>query len=429
MESPEKSVSNLFNKPRILSCSEHGISHTDISENALEVLCRLKNANYRACLVGGGVRDLLLGTVPQDFDIATDAHPEQVRKLFANSRLIGRRFRLAHVYFDRDIVEVSTFRATHHTADRPDQNGRILRDNCYGNLEDDAWRRDFTVNALYYDIRDFSIIDHVGGIEDIYKKRLRIIGDPTTRYREDPVRMLRAFRLAKKLGFTIHPASLEPISELATLLQDVPPARLYNEFTKLCKTGYSKVVFSSLIENGLFEYLFLQTANVLKKDTDDSTLNFIENSFSNTDRRLAQEKPVNPTFLVAALLWVPVQRLTQKYIRLGFSEIEAVQLAGDTVISDQIKQTVMPRYKAKTALDIWILQSHLTDQKHKNALQLLKHQRFRIAYDFLLLRAQCGEDVHSLASWWTKFQRQYASVIPTPFHARQQRRPRYLRQR
>ncbi|HEX5636240.1 MAG TPA: polynucleotide adenylyltransferase PcnB, partial [Gammaproteobacteria bacterium] len=261
--------------PVLIPRAEHCISRDNIDDNALKVLYRLQRAGFRALLVGGSVRDLLLQHVPKDFDIATDAHPEQVKRLFGNCRLIGRRFRLAHVFYGRDIVEVATFRGSQDGQDDDDEisidhvqsdSGRILRDNVYGSIEDDAWRRDFTVNALYYDIADFSVVDYVGAMDDIKHRVLRLIGEPATRYREDPVRMLRAVRFAAKLGFTIHPASEQPIYELAHLLADIPPARLYDEILKLFHSGYAVTCLDLLRKYGLLKYLFAQTSQALDDD-------------------------------------------------------------------------------------------------------------------------------------------------------------------
>ncbi|HEB98384.1 MAG TPA: polynucleotide adenylyltransferase PcnB, partial [Thiotrichales bacterium] len=254
-------------QPVIIPRAEHGISRSNISPNALKVLYRLRSAGYRACLVGGGVRDLLLGREPKDFDVATDARPEEVRKLFRNCRLVGRRFRLAHVVFGREVIEVATFRGRHDAAEEGEtatsEEGRILRDNVYGTIEEDAWRRDFTVNALYYDIEDFSVRDYVGGMEDLRAGVLRLIGDPEARYREDPVRMLRAVRFAVKLGFRIEPATEAPIESLAHLLFEIPPARLFEEVLKLFQGGMALETFEMLRHYDLFGKLFPLTEEVL----------------------------------------------------------------------------------------------------------------------------------------------------------------------
>ncbi len=414
MDSPKPIavVTEIVRKPQIIPRSEHDVSRSDISENALKVLYRLKNAGYQAYLVGGGVRDILLGLKPKDFDVATDAHPEQVRELFRNCRLIGRRFRLAHVHFGREIIEVSTFRASHTDAvdgEGHEEDGRIIRDNVYGKLDDDVWRRDFTVNALYYNIEDYSIVDYVGGLEDIKKRQLRLIGIPEDRYQEDPVRMLRAIRFAIKLGFSIHPVSEQPIRKLAPLLEEIPEARLFEEFLKLFMSGQSEKAYQQLREYGLFAMLFPQTEKFLNRG-DEFIHKLLLSAFRNTDTRLAEDKPVTPAFLLAALLWVPVRDLANDHEGNGLSEMDAIHLASDAVISHQISSTSMPRRFTHMARDMWALQVRLKNIRGKRPLKLLAHQRFRAAYDFLLLRAEAGEDVQELANWWTEFQEEHMDI-------------------
>ncbi len=303
---------------QVIPRAEHNISRANISAAALKVLYRLKDGGYQAYLVGGSVRDLLLGGHPKDFDIATDATPEEVRALFGNSRLIGRRFRLAHVRFGREIIEVATFRApSSNDADDhevAEGSGRVLRDNVWGTFEDDAWRRDFTANALYYDIRDFSIRDLVGGMEDIRARRLRLIGDPAQRYREDPVRMLRAARFAAKLGFEVDPATAAPMQELASLLDNIPSARLYDEFGKMFQSGHALATWQQLEKFDLTRHLFPWTAEWLAKATDDRRRQFIEAALQSTDARVAEDKAVTPMFLFAVLLWGPVRERADYFI-------------------------------------------------------------------------------------------------------------------
>jgi len=414
MDSPKPTavVTNIVRKPQIIPRSEHGVSRSEISENALKVLYRLRNAGYHAYLVGGGVRDILLGLKPKDFDVATDAHPEQVRELFRNCRLIGRRFRLAHVHFGREIIEVSTFRASHIDAvdgEGHEEDGRIIRDNVYGKLDDDVWRRDFTVNALYYNIEDYSIVDYVGGLEDIKKRQLRLIGIPEDRYQEDPVRMLRAIRFAIKLDFSIHPVSEQPIRKLAPLLEEIPEARLFEEFLKLFMSGQSEKTYQQLREYGLFAKLFPQTEEFLNRG-DEFIHKLLTSAFRNTDTRLAEDKPVTPAFLLAALLWVPVRDLANNHEANGLSEMDAIHLASDAVISHQISSTSMPRRFTHMARDMWALQVRLKNIRGKRPLKLLTHQRFRAAYDFLLLRTEAGEDIQELASWWTAFQEEHMDI-------------------
>jgi len=395
-------------QPRIYPRSEHPISRAQISPNALKVLYRLHKAGFRACLVGGCVRDLLLGREPKDFDVATDAHPEQVRRLFRNCRLIGRRFRLAHVCFGREIIEVATFRAAAPKAGGDwaleATTGRVLRDNVYGTIEEDAWRRDFTVNALYYDIADFSVVDYVGGMEDLRRGVLRLIGDPEVRYREDPVRMLRAVRFMTKLGFTLDPACEAPLSRLAPLLEDVPPARLYDEVLKLFLAGYGVQVFESLRHYGLFRSLFPLTDHALAREPDGFPLVFLAKALENTDRRLQEGKAVAPYFLFAALLWEPVRLEARKRQAQGVAPVMALQEAACEVITRQLEHVAIPRRISLPMREVWLLQPRFERRQGGRAFKLLSHPRFRAGYDFLLLRSESGEVDAELAEWWTRFQ-------------------------
>ena len=390
---------------------EHIISRANISESSLKVLYRLRNAGHQAFLVGGGVRDLLLGREPKDFDIATDARPEQVRDLFRNCRLIGRRFRLAHVRFRDEIIEVATFRALHDASeeaeddvDREIENGLIVRDNVYGTIEEDAWRRDFTVNALFYNIDDFSVVDFVGGMEDLRAGVLRLIGDPEQRYREDPVRMLRAVRFAAKLGFRIHPESEEPIRCLRPLLLDIPPARLFEEVLKLFLGGYAVQTFELMRHYGLFETLFPQTEQSLSHEEKHFPIMFVVRALENTDLRIAEEKPVTPAFLFAALLWEPVRELMLRYQSEDVSEQQAVMDAADEVLSKQTERITLPRRFAVPMREIWLNQGRLARRGGRRTWRVIAHPRFRAAYDFLVLRAEAGEIDAQLADWWTRFQ-------------------------
>ena len=431
-------VTKLVVKPKIIPRSEHTVSRADISENALKVLYRLNNAGYKAYLVGGAVRDLLLGIKPKDFDIATDARPEQIRELFRNCRLIGRRFRLAHIHYGREIIEVSTFRAPHHTAEGEGhtEEGRIIRDNVYGDIDDDVWRRDFTVNALFYNIADYTVVDYVSALSDIEAKQLRLIGDPTARYQEDPVRMLRAIRFSAKLNFSIHPSTAKPIAELKHLLQEISPARLFEEFMKLFIGGDALVTYEYLRRYGLFECLCPQMNRILDTEKNGFAHELLVHAFRNTDVRLAEDRPVTPAFLLATLLWVPLTRLVDDYKANGLAEMDAIQLASDAVISRQISSLAMPRRFSRMAREIWSLQSRLKHRQGKRPYRLLSHQRFRAAYDFLLLRADAGEDVRELADWWTDFQEEHseqygyrpkASHLPDEGGPRRRRRPKYTK--
>ncbi|MFP5464029.1 MAG: polynucleotide adenylyltransferase PcnB [Gammaproteobacteria bacterium] len=384
--------------PRILPRSEHSISRAHISKSALNVLYGLHKAGYEACLVGGGVRDLLLGVTPKDFDIATSALPEQVRATFRNSRLIGRRFRLAHVHFGPDIVEVATYRASHDKAeDEADarlDGDRILRDNVYGTREEDVIRRDFTVNALYYRIEDFSLIDHVGALEDIDKRRLRTIGDPEARYREDPVRMLRAVRLAAKLELTIESATEAPLFDLGYLLETVPQARLFDETVKLLLSGHGIRSYEQLSRYRLLDYLFPVESAALAPERD----RLIRAALTNTDQRVAAGLPVTPAFLIAVLLWEPLQEAMAHQLVRGVSEHDALLKAQEDVLRTQNDLLAVPKRFTLPAAEIWSLQSRL--QRRRQPDRLLGHPRFRAAFDFLALRAQSEPDLQSVVNFW-----------------------------
>lgn len=354
------------------------------------------------------MRDLLLGREPKDFDIATDAAPEQVKALFRNCRLIGRRFRLAHVQFKDEIIEVATFRALHDAeqagGEREFENGRILRDNVYGTIEEDAWRRDFTVNALFYNIEDFSVVDYVGGMQDLRDGILRLIGDPDQRYREDPVRMLRAIRFAAKLGFRIHAASERPLESLASLLQDIPPARLFEEVLKLFLGGCALQTFELMRHYGLFGQLFPQTEDSLSHEEGGFPLTFVAQAMANTDARVAEGKPVTPAFLFAALLWEPVRVRAARLRTAGSDEAQALQEAAEEVLQRQTERVAIPRRFAVPMREIWLMQARLARRRGRRVWRLLEHPRFRAGYDFLVLRAAAGEAEEELADWWTRFQ-------------------------
>lgn len=377
------------------------MSRKDISPNALKVLYRLSDAGFSAHLVGGSVRDLLLGHKPKDFDIATDAHPEEIKRLFVNCRLIGRRFRLAHIFFGREIVEVATFRSD---LEHISSTGMILRDNLYGTIEEDAMRRDFTVNALYYNIKDFSVIDYCNGLADLQQRQMRIIGDPEQRYREDPVRMLRAIRLAAKLDFQIEAKTALAITHCGDLLGQVAPARLFDEMLKLFLSGHALKTFELLQQYGLFHHLFAQTTASLEKATAPCVLRLIEINFKNTDERLQNQKHVTPAFLIASLLWYPLQDLIYHLQQIKqTSHFMVMESAIEKVLHNQNKQIAIPKRFTQVAREIWLLQLRLLKPHTKNVTILLENPRFRAAYDFLLLRAEAGEPVREMADWWTQY--------------------------
>ncbi len=368
---------------------------------------RLKKSGYEAYLVGGCVRDLLLGLEPKDFDVATNASPEQVRKAFRNCRLIGRRFRLAHVHFGREIIEVATFRSSEKGSDidqKVHEDGRLLRDNVFGSIEEDAWRRDFTVNALYYNIQDFSIADYTGGMEDLSVGVLSLIGDPATRYKEDPVRMLRAVRFAIKLGFVLDPECEKPIFELAHLLSGIPAARLYDEALKLFLAGKGLQTFEMLRHYGLYSVLFPQSEQCLASEENNFPRVFVTRALENSDNRIAEGKSVTPYFLLSAFLWESVQELAREKIKEGDNESFAFQNAASQVLSVQVKSISIPKRVTQSMREVWLLQSRFNKRVGSRPYRLLTHPRFRAAYDFLVLRTETGGAEKELAEWWTTFQ-------------------------
>ena len=404
-------VESTITQPIVIPRSEHGISDTDISGGSLKVLQTLTDAGHSAYLVGGGVRDLLLGLKPKDFDIATGATPDIVRKLFRSCRLIGRRFRLAHVRMGREIVEVATFRAGFdESASDPDHvrvDGRILRDNVFGTIEQDAWRRDFTVNCLYYDHREHTVIDFTGGYADLHDRRLKLIGPATERYHEDPVRMLRAVRFSAKHGFSIDADASRAIYELASLIEDMPPARLYEEIVKLLMGGAGRRTYELLRSYGLFGPLFPESDACIEAETGGVAAAMAVKALESTDERIGAGKPVTPGFLLAALLWEPVLQDSEACTARGMSDIQAYEAAGADVIERQIQHVTLPRRISQIVREIWELQPRLVSPRGRGAAaasRLLSHPRFRAAYDFLLLRAEAGEDVMDHATWWTQFQ-------------------------
>ena len=388
--------------PRIIPRAEHTISRSNMSKEATKVLYGLKKAGHAAYLVGGGVRDLLLGREPKDFDVATDASPEQVRAAFRNCRLIGRRFRLAHIHFGREIIEVATFRS--ELDEEAESDVDVDVHNAYGSIDEDVWRRDFTVNALYYNINDFSVVDYCGGYEDLQLGLLRLIGDPAERYREDPVRMLRAVRFACKLGMRIEEKTEAPIKELAQLLRDISPARLFEEVLKMFHAGYAMQTYEMLSHYGLFAQLFPLTERALTKEENGFPNILLAESLRSTDKRISEGKPVNPAFLFAALLWQPMQDLLPKLRESGMSEVQAVQVATDKVFTRLRESTSIPRRFALMVKEVYVLQVRLMNRAGGRALRLLELQRFRAAYDFLVLRSIADESLRETAEWWTRIQ-------------------------
>ncbi|WGL18024.1 polynucleotide adenylyltransferase PcnB [Microbulbifer bruguierae] len=385
--------------------SDHTLSRRDISRAALTVMKRLQEAGFEAFIVGGSVRDLLLGGHPKDFDVATDATPEQAKQLFRGARIVGRRFRILHARIGREVIEVTTFRGHHSDGDdheaQQSEHGMLLRDNVYGDLESDAVRRDFTVNALYYTINGFEIHDYTGGIQDIEQRLIRMIGDPTTRYKEDPVRMLRAVRFAAKLDFAIEPGTAAPLPELAPLLRNIAPARLFDEVLKLLMSGYGERTFELLREYELWPHLFPDNARMLDNP---QALAMTRLALRNTDRRIRADQRVTPAFLYAALLWPAVNAeqifLTEK----GIPPVPALAQAAQKITSNQLAHTAIPKRFTMPMREIWDMQSRLPRRSGERALRLMELPRFRAAYDFLLLREESGEIPAGLGQWWTDFQ-------------------------
>jgi poly(A) polymerase len=395
----------------VIPRAEHPISRALISDSALKVLYRLKDAGYASFLVGGCVRDLMLGREPKDFDVVTNARPEQIKELFRNARLIGRRFRLAHIRYGQDIIEVATFRAAPHTGkeegesdDDIDETGRLLSDNVFGSQDEDAVRRDITVNALYYDISDFTVKDYVGGVADLEAGLMRMIGDPATRFREDPVRMLRVVRFASRLGFRIDPATADPMYDIGHLLLNVSPARMFEEVLKLFHGGYALETYEMLRHFDLFRFLFPLTEDSLAGEDANFPRVLLPQALANTDSRIQEGKPVNPAFLFAAILWEPVRLVMERRVAKGQHPFEALTQAGEEVLREQQRHVSIPKRFSFPMREIWALQSRFSRRSGKNAFRLMESKRFRAAYDFLLLRTHAGEETQELADWWTHFQ-------------------------
>ena len=415
----------------------HPVSRKHISENALKVMSRLSSQGFEAYLVGGAVRDLLLGGHPKDFDVATDATPEQVHELFRNSRIIGRRFRIVHVRFGREIIEVTTFRGHHDSeedgskrkpAAKQNDSGMLLRDNVFGSLEEDAVRRDFTVNALYYSSKDFCVYDYVDGLLDLEQRQIRIIGDAEKRYREDPVRMLRAVRFAAKLDFDIAEPTAEPIPGLSHMLEAVPAARLFDEMLKLFMAGYALPTFQLLRQYHLLEHLFPATASELEMNP--RAVKLVEAAMASTDARVAEDKPVTPAFILAALLWPPVVELKKSLEDNGLAPMEALAEAANSLTQEQLHHIAIPRRFTAPMREIWEFQLRLQKRKGRGLVKHLAHRRFRAAYDFLLLREESGEDLEGLGKFWTEMQEKHPHIeVDTSTADEAAPRPRRRRRR
>ena len=434
--------------PRVIPRAEHSISRQNISPNALRVLYRLREGGYQAFLVGGCLRDLMLGVEPKDFDVATSARPEEVKRLFRNCRLIGRRFRLAHVFYGRDIIEVATFRAASAPSqgeepdDDPDivpevgasdgedvdgnvalpdselfdtddgdpvdrvtdEQGRILRDNSYGTIDEDVWRRDFTCNALYYNIEDFSLWDYVGAMEDIAARRLRLIGDAEQRYREDPVRMLRGARFEAKLGFSLDGETETQIGQLKQLLAQVPAARLFDETLKLFLTGHGERSLDVLRRRQLLEVLYPNVEQYLQRHPGSLVEKLLVAGLANTDKRVAADKPVTPTFLFTLLLYGPIAAYIEKQPPERWADVATILDGCDHALRAAQQRVTIPKRFALGMREMFALQPRLEHPRSRRALRLLEQPRFRAAFDLLLLRAEIGMAPRETADWWTRLQ-------------------------
>ncbi|PPI88665.1 polynucleotide adenylyltransferase [Candidatus Pantoea edessiphila] len=394
------------------------ISRKNISKNALKVLYRLNKAGYEAYLVGGGVRDLLLGQKPKDFDVTTNATPEQMIRLFRNCRLVGRRFILAHIIFSSEIIEVATFRGDHLEEDHNKKysnfqfnkkNGMLLSDNIFGSIEDDAYRRDITINSLYYSMTDLSVRDYVGGLRDLKQGVIRLIGDPETRYREDPVRMLRVTRFAAKLNMSIAPETAEPIPRLALLLHNIPSSRLFEESLKLFQTGYGYITYCKLCKYQLFQLLFPTLARDFTKTGNSTTERMLVQLLKNTDDRIQNQMRVNPVFLFAAMFWYPQLKTAEIISQNNSSSLtyyDSFSIAINNTLGEACQVLAIPRKITSLIRDIWKLQLYMSRIYGKPAKKLMLHPKFGVAYNLLTLRATVEKtpELIELSKNWNKRQ-------------------------
>ena len=400
---------NHTGAPKRIPKKTHRIDPHLLSKNAVKVTDTLQQAGYEAFIVGGAVRDLVLGIGPKDFDVATNATPDQVQKLFRKARLIGRRFQIVHVTFfgkgHPEIIEVSTFRALLDNAgDHLAESGRILRDNVWGSQGEDATRRDFSINAMYYDPSSETVLDYHGGMVDIQKKTLRMIGDPVKRYREDPIRMLRAIRFAAKTGFSLEAATRSPITKLSSLLKDVPSARLFDEILKLLMSGYSWAAIQGLRDAGLHHGLLPLLDHILDSSEDSKEANqFVKLALANTDQRIQSGKSVSAGFLFATLLWPDLLKNWNANLAKGMANIPALQDAMDDTIATQSSAITIHRRFESDMCEIWSMQPRFEKRVGRYPYRLIESPRFRAGYDFLLLRCATGEKDTALGQWWTDF--------------------------
>jgi poly(A) polymerase len=398
----KKSTNSDPTKPVVLGPKQHKIDPNLVSNNAIRVTQTLQKAGFKAFIVGGAVRDLLLSVKPKDFDVATNATPEEVKRLFRRAFIIGRRFQIVHVMFGQDLIEVTTFRSGSENSSPKDAHGRILRDNTFGKQHEDAARRDFTINAMYYDPATQTVLDYHGGIADIRAKTLRMIGEPAARYREDPVRMLRVVRFAAKLKFTIDPDTSAPIAKMASLIDNVPSARIFDEMLKMFMSGSSLACLQQLRQQGLQHGLLPLLDVVLEQPKGEK---FVTLALSNTDERIHQGKTISPGFLFAALLWHQVNQRWAHYQDKGEAPIPALHTAADDVLNRQTESLALQRKMTSDMRDIWAMQPRFERRVGKAPYKMLEHPRMRAGYDFLLLRCAAGEVDESLGEWWTEFMR------------------------
>lgn len=395
-----KATANDVRAPQVFGPDDHGIDPDDVSSNAVRVTETLQRAGFKAFIVGGAVRDMVLGFKPKDFDVATNATPEQIKRLFRRAFIIGRRFQIVHVMFGQDLIEVTTFRGSSSDGAHKDEHGRVLRDNTFGEQHEDAERRDFTINAMYYDPEQQLVLDYHGGMKDIRSRSLRMIGDPAARYREDPVRLLRVVRFAAKLSFKIAPATREPIAVMAPLINNVPVARVFDEMLKLLMSGHAMACLQQLRQEGLHHGLLPLLDVVLEQPMGEK---FVTLALANTDERIRQGKPVSPGFLFASLLWHQVLEKWEAYRAAGEFPIPALHLAADDVLDGQTEKLALQRRIATDMRDIWAMQPRFERRSGKSPYKLLEHTRLRAGYDFLLLRCASGEVDPELGDWWTEF--------------------------
>ncbi len=416
--------------PTILGPEQHKINQALVTSNAIRVTQTLQENGFKAFVVGGAVRDLLLGVPPKDFDIATDATPEQVKRLFRRAFIIGRRFQIVHVMFGQDLLEVTTFRGPSTEQAPKDEHGRVLRDNTFGSQQEDAVRRDFTINAMYYNPATQEVLDYHGGIADIEQKTLRIIGHPEARYREDPVRMLRLVRFAAKLQFSIDPASSAPITIMAPLINNVPAARVFDEMLKLLTSGHALACLQQLRKEGLHHGLLPLLDVVLEQPLG---IKFVTLALASTDERVKQGKGVSPGFLFASLLWHQVLEKWRAYEAAGEPTIPALHLAADDVLNSHTEKLALQRKIGADMREIWAMQPRFERRNGKAPYKLLEHLRFRAGYDFLQLRCASGELDEEIGRWWKEFsgadQNQREIQISTASRSEGEKTPRARRGR